>query len=82
MTIRTPFFNKYYNSLKTLSSKTSCISLARHIFSNVGFKQQSLDEFDFHPIRCWTWTLVQDELLKWKRFVIIQQIEQALSNFL
>ncbi|KAH3894389.1 hypothetical protein DPMN_018546 [Dreissena polymorpha] len=56
MAIRTPFFNKYYNSLKKLSSKRSCISLACHIFSNVGFKHQSLDESDFCPIQCWTWT--------------------------
>ncbi|KAH3754356.1 hypothetical protein DPMN_189023 [Dreissena polymorpha] len=33
----TPFFNKYYNSLKKLSTKTYCSSLAHHIFSNVGY---------------------------------------------
>ncbi|KAH3818941.1 hypothetical protein DPMN_120669 [Dreissena polymorpha] len=41
MAIRTPFFNKYYNLLKKLSTKTSCISLARHIFSNVGYSNTS-----------------------------------------
>ncbi|KAH3818959.1 hypothetical protein DPMN_120687 [Dreissena polymorpha] len=41
MAIRAPFFNKYYNLLKKLSSKTSCISLARHIFSNVGYSNTS-----------------------------------------
>ncbi|KAH3879465.1 hypothetical protein DPMN_003368 [Dreissena polymorpha] len=79
MAIRTPFFNKYYNSLKTLSSKTSCISLAPTSSPMLASHSRALMS---PTIDAGHGQLVPDELLKWKRFVIIQQIEQALSIFL